>query len=126
MVVLYGIAGSMKGRVSCNGNLSEDFVGYATKFGDGAGDFAPIMKLTVGEVKAVGRELGLPEKFIEKTPIDGLCGATDEDTLGFTYETLDKYIRTGVCEDLDTKERIDSLHKYSMHKLLPIPRFEYK
>lgn len=126
MTVLYGIAGSMKGRVSCNGNLSEDWVGYATKFGDGAGDFAPIMNLTVGEVKAVGRQLGLPEKFIEKNPIDGLCGATDEDNLGFTYETLDKYIRTGVCEDLDIKERIDNLHKYSMHKLLPIPRFEYK
>ena len=123
MTVLYGIAGSVHGRVSCNSNLSEDYVGYATKFGDGAGDFAPLMNLTVTEVKAIGRELGLPSKFIEKTPIDGLCGKSDEDNLGFTYEVLDKYIRTGICEDLQVKDRIDKMHKYSLHKLNPIPRF---
>lgn len=124
MSVLYGVAGSLNGRVSNNCNLSEDWVGYATKFGDGAGDFAPIMNLTVGEVKAIGRELGLPEKFIEKTPIDGLCGKSDEDNLGFTYDVLDRYIREGICEDLETKEKIDKMHRYSMHKLLPMPRFE--
>ena len=123
MTVLYGIAGSVHGRVSCNSNLSEDYVGYATKFGDGAGDFAPLMNLTVTEVKAIGRELGLPSKLIDKTPIDGLCGKSDEDNLGFTYEVLDKYIRTGICEDLQVKDRIDKMHKYSLHKLNPIPKF---
>lgn len=124
MSVLYGVAGSVGGRVSCNSNLSEDWVGYATKFGDGAGDFAPLMNLTVSEVKAVGRELGLPEKFIEKTPIDGLCGESDEDKLGFTYETLDSYIREGICENEKTREEIDRLYKYSRHKIEAIPSYK--
>lgn len=124
MTVLYGIAGSVSGRVSCNSNLSEDYVGYATKYGDGAGDFAPLMNLTVTEVKAIGRELGLPEKFIEKMPIDGLCGKSDEDNLGFSYADLDKYIRLGVCNDLDLKAKIDTMNRNSLHKLKPIPKFE--
>lgn len=126
MAVLYGIAGSVGGRVSCNSNLSEDYVGYATKYGDGAGDFAPLMNLTVTEVKAIGRELGLSEKFIEKTPIDGLCGESDEGNLGFTYEVLDKYIRYGECDDLVLKGKIDKMHRNSSHKLAPIPRFQIK
>jgi NAD+ synthase len=104
-------------------NLSEDWVGYATKFGDAAGDFSPISDLTVTEVKAVGAELGLSEKFTGKTPIDGLCGKTDEDNLGFSYAVLDRYIREGVCEDGAVKEKIDRLHSMNLHKLLPMPAF---
>lgn len=124
MTTLYGIAGFMGGRVANTCNLSEDWVGYATKFGDGAGDFSPLAMLTVQEVKAIGRELGLPEKFIQKTPIDGLCGKTDEDNLGFTYAVLDRYIREGICEDLEVRIKIDRMHQYSLHKLLPMPHFE--
>lgn len=125
MATLYAISQSVNGRVSNNCNLSEDWVGYSTRWGDSVGDFSPLSKLTVTEVKTIGYELGLPAEFIEKVPADGLCGKTDEDNLGFTYEVLDRYIRTGVCEDADTASRIDALHKKNMFKTMPIPSFNY-
>jgi len=123
MTALYAVSGIVSGRVVNTCNLSEDWVGYSTKFGDSAGDFSPLSNLTVTEVKAVGRELRLAQEFVDKTPIDGLCGKTDEDNLGFTYAVLDRYIREGVCEDAKTKERIDRLHSLSRHKVTPIPSF---
>mgnify|MGYP004460968287 CR=1 FL=1 len=125
MTVLYGIAALRGGRVANTCNLSEDWVGYATKFGDGAGDFSPLHDFTVQEVKAIGRELGLPSCLIDKVPTDGLCGKTDEENLGFTYETLDKYIRTGECDE-DTKKIIDGKHYANLHKLKPMPKFRYR
>ena len=103
MAAVYAVSQSMNGRVANTCNLSEDWVGYATRYGDGAGDFSPLAHLTVQEVKAIGRELGLPEVLVEKPPIDGLSGLTDEENLGFTYAQLDRYIRTGVCEDVEIK-----------------------
>ena len=126
MAAVYAVSQSVNGRVANTCNLSEDWVGYATRYGDGAGDFSPLSKLTVQEVKALGRELGLPEMFVEKVPIDGLCGNTDEDNLGFTYAVLDKYIRTGVCEDEKTKEKIDRMHKANLFKLQLMPVFPYE
>ena len=126
MAVLYAASQSLNGRVANTSNLSEDWVGYATRYGDTAGDFSPLSKLTVQEVKAVGRALGLPEEFVEKPPIDGLCGKTDEDNLGFTYAALDRYIRAGVCEDAAVKERIDHLHRINLFKLQPLPVFPLK
>ena len=125
MSVLYAVSQSVNGRVANTCNLSEDWVGYATKFGDGAGDFSPLAKLTVQEVKAVGRSLGLPDMFVDKVPIDGLCGLTDEDNLGFTYAVLDRYIREGICEDEETREKIDRMHKANLFKLEPMPVFPY-
>ena len=110
MAVLYAVSQSNNGRVVNTCNYSEDYVGYATRYGDGAGDFGPISNFTVAEIKQVGRVLGLPEKFIEKPPLDGLCGRTDEDNLGFKYATLDAYIREGIEPDPETKARIDRLH----------------
>lgn len=124
MATLYAVSGIVGGRVANTCNLSEDWVGYATKFGDSAGDFSPLSNITVTEVKAIGRELGLPSMFIDKTPIDGLCGKTDEDNLGFTYAVLDKYIRDGICENSDIKEKIDRLHRLNLHKLNPMPAFQ--
>jgi len=124
MTMLYAISGIVGGRVANTGNLSEAWVGYSTKFGDGAGDFGPLKKLTATEAKAIGRELGLAPEFVDKVPEDGLTGRTDEDNLGFTYETLDKYIREGVCEDKEAKEKIDKLHSISRHKANPMPAFE--
>ncbi|MBQ2756203.1 MAG: NAD(+) synthase, partial [Oscillospiraceae bacterium] len=112
-------------RVVNTCNLSEDWVGYSTRYGDSAGDFSPLSKLTVAEVKAVGRALGLPSMFVDKVPIDGLCGKTDEDNLGFTYATLDKYISEGVCDDPDTKASIDRKRKFSKFKLELMPCFPY-
>jgi len=123
MAVLYAVSGIIGGRVANTGNFSEDWVGYSTKFGDSAGDFSPLTDLTVTEVKTVGKALGLAPKFIDKTPIDGLSGKTDEDNLGFTYEVLDRYIREGVCEDEKVKERIDRLHRMNQHKRDPMPGF---
>ena len=125
MATLYAISQTLNGRVSNNCNLSEDWVGYSTRWGDSVGDFSPLANLTVTEVKAIGYELGLPAEFIEKVPSDGLCGKTDEDNLGFSYDTLDRYIRTGVCEDAAAKEKIDRLHEKNLFKMRPIPKFEY-
>ncbi len=123
MSVLYGVAGTVGARVVNTCNLSEDWVGYATKFGDGAGDFSLLMNLTVTEVKAIGRYLGVPIDLVEKTPIDGLCGKSDEENLGFSYEMLDMYIREGKCDDLEIKKRIDYLRKINMHKLQPMANY---
>jgi NAD+ synthase len=125
MTTLYAISQSLNGRVSNNCNLSEEWVGYSTRWGDNVGDFAPLADLTVTEVKVIGYELGLPADLIEKVPSDGLCGKTDEDNLGFSYDTLDRYIRTGICEDREAKERIDRLHEKNLFKLNPIPSFRY-
>ncbi|MGN1095904.1 MAG: NAD(+) synthase [Eubacteriales bacterium] len=125
MATLYAISQSKNGRVANTCNLSEDWVGYSTKFGDAAGDFGPISRFTVAEVKQIGRYIGLPEKFVEKAPTDGLCGKTDEDKLGFTYATLDKYIREGIIDDEKTKERIDHMHAANLFKLETLPVYEF-
>lgn len=122
MATLFMVAQSRNGRVANTCNYSEDYVGWATLFGDGAGQFSPLSRLTVTEVKAVGRELGLPERFIEKVPSDGLTGKSDEDNFGFTYAFLDRYIRTGEFgNDTATAAKIDKMHDANTFKLLPMP-----
>ena len=126
MAVLYAVSQSVNGRVANTCNLSEDWVGYSTRYGDMAGDFSPLSKFTVQEVKAIGRALNLPDIFVDKVPIDGLCGLTDEDNLGFSYAVLDKYIREGVCEDEEIRKKIDRMHEMNLFKLEMMPAFEYK
>lgn len=126
MATLYAISQSVNGRVANTCNLSEDWVGYATKYGDAAGDFSPLSQLTVTEVKAIGRELGLPSELVDKTPTDGLCGKTDEDNLGFTYAELDTYIRDGIEPNEEVKAKIDSMHEKNLFKLQPMPSFVYQ
>lgn len=123
MTTLYAVSQSNNGRVANTCNLSEDWVGYSTRYGDSAGDFSPCSNLTVQEVKAIGRVLGLPSELVDKVPIDGLCGKTDEENLGFTYAELDRYIREGVIEDARKKERIDHLHRINQFKLQLMPAF---
>lgn len=124
MATLYAISQSCNGRVCNTCNLSEDWVGYSTRYGDSVGDFSPLSRLTVQEVKAIGHALGLPHNLVEKTPIDGLCGKTDEDNLGFTYAELDRYIRTGEIDDPEKKALIDRKHKANLFKLELMPCFE--
>ena len=124
MATVYAVSQSCNGRVVNTCNLSEDWVGYSTRYGDSVGDFSPLSHLTVQEVKAVGRCLGLPEVLVEKPPIDGLCGKTDEDNLGFTYAVLDRYIRTGEIDDPSTKELIDRKHRNNLFKLQLMPSFD--
>ena len=123
MATLYLVAQSSDGRVANTCNLSEDWVGYATRYGDAAGDFSPLAKLTVDEVKQIGRLLKLPDELVDKPPIDGLCGKTDEDNLGFTYAVLDRYIRTGEIEDKKIKAKIDEMHERNLFKLQLMPSF---
>ncbi len=126
MATLYAVSQTVNGRVANTCNLSEDYVGYNTIYGDDAGDFSPLRNLTVQEVKAVGRALNLPSIFVDKIPIDGLQGKTDEDNLGFTYAVLDRYIREGICEDAEIRENIDRRHKANLFKLQSMPAFEYE
>lgn len=126
MSATYAVSQCMNGRVANTCNLSEDWVGYSTRYGDAAGDFSPLSFVTVQEVKAIGRELGLPDMFVDKTPIDGLQAKTDEENLGFTYAVLDRYIRTGEIDDPETKARIDRLHKINQFKLRFMDCFHYE
>ena len=124
MSTLYAVSQSMNGRVANTCNLSEDWVGYSTRYGDAAGDFSPLSNLTVTEIKQIGRVLGLPDDLIDKVPSDGLCGKTDEDNLGFTYDVLDKYVRTGEIEDEEVKKKIDTMHEKNLFKLQLMPSFQ--
>ena len=124
MTTLYAVSQSVNGRVCNTCNLSEDWVGYSTRYGDSVGDFSPLSNLTVTEVKEIGRVLGLPDVLVDKTPIDGLCGKTDEENLGFSYAVLDRYIRTGEIDDPETKEIIDRKHRMNLFKLELMPSFK--
>ena len=124
MSTLYAISQSCNGRVCNTCNLSEDWVGYSTRYGDAAGDFSPMSFLTVAEVKQIGRELGLPDVLVDKVPIDGLCGKTDEENLGFTYAELDRYIREGIIDDPEKKAIIDRKHEMNLFKLQFMPCFK--
>ncbi|MDD7348195.1 MAG: NAD(+) synthase [Clostridiales bacterium] len=124
MSTVYAVSQTMNGRVANTCNLSEDWVGYSTRYGDAAGDFSPVSGLTVHEVRAVGEALGLPKHLIYKVPEDGLSGKSDEDNLGFTYDVLDRYIRTGEIDDMKVKELIDRKRKFSRFKLELMPAFK--
>ena len=124
MSTLYAVSQSHNGRVANTCNLSEDWVGYSTRYGDSVGDFSPCSHLTVQEMKQIGRLLGLPDVLIDKVPSDGLCGKTDEDNLGFTYAELDRYIREGVIENEEHKALIDRKHRINLFKLELMPAFK--
>ena len=124
MSTLYAVSQSNNGRVANTCNLSEDWVGYSTRYGDSVGDFSPCSNLTVREMKEIGRLCGLPDVLIDKVPSDGLCGKTDEDNLGFTYAELDRYIREGVIDNPESKAKIDRLHKINLFKLQLMPSFK--
>ena len=123
MTTLYAFSQTLNGRVANTCNLSEDWIGYSTRYGDSAGDFSPLGKLTVQEVKEIGKYLKLPLDLVEKVPSDGLSGCSDEDKLGFTYAELDKYIREGIIDNEQTKAKIDRLNKINAFKLQVIPAF---
>lgn len=124
MTVLYGVAQNIGGRVVNTCNLSEDTSGYSTLFGDSAGDFSPLARLTTEEIVGIGDALGLPHDLVHKTPSDGLCGLTDEDNLGFTYHEINELIRNGV----KGPHYDEIIKKYKANKfkteIIQIPAFE--
>lgn len=123
MSTLYAVSQSINGRVMNTSNLSESWVGYDTRYGDSVGDCSLLLNLTKTEIKEIGRVLGLPDQLVNKTPIDGLCGRTDEESFGFTYEVLDKYIRNGEIQDANIKEKIDCMHEKNKFKQQLMPSF---
>ena len=117
MKVLFAVAQCFNGRPVNTCNLSEDYIGYATIFGDAAGSFSVLGKMTVTEVLAIGDYLGLPSKWVHKTPDDGLPNSSpDETKLGFTYAELNRYIREGVEPAPEKKEKIDRLNRINRFK----------
>ncbi|MCR5619444.1 MAG: NAD(+) synthase [Lachnospiraceae bacterium] len=126
MTTLYAVAQGLEegGRVINTCNKSEDYIGYSTKYGDAAGDMSILAGFTVEEVLQIGDFLGLPSNLVHKTPSDGLSGMSDEDKVGFTYAVLDNYIATGICEDENTKAKIERMHVLNLHKLNVMPHFE--
>ena len=128
MATLYAVGQMIPGgaRVVNTCNASEDYVGYSTKYGDAAGDFSPLSRLLVHEVRQIGDCLGLPRELVHKTPSDGLSGQDDEQKLGFTYAMLDEYVLTGECADPAIREKIDRLHRINLHKLRLMPAYEPK
>lgn len=128
MATLYAVAQSLDGKstVVGTGNRSEAYVGYFTKWGDGAHDINPLQNLWVDEVIAVGDALGLPHHLVHKAPSDGLCGKTDEESLGVTYAEIKAYATTGTCGFPGKDALIEQMHQYSEHKRNPIPGFKNK
>ena len=125
MTTLYAFSQSLNGRVVNTSNLSEDYVGWMTMFGDAAGDFSPLSFLTVTEVKKLGYEIGVPVKWVDKAPEDGLVGHTDEEALGVTYAQIDEYICSGQVEgNPEAEDRIKALHEKSAFKLKPMAAYK--
>lgn len=129
MATLYMVAAAVGGRVCNTGNASEAFIGYTTKYGDLAGDFALLRNLTVREIYAIGDYLELPMDLVHKHPADGMSGKTDEDNTGIPYDAIDDFLLDGIMPDMEIWEKMQTAHKRNEHKeviQLPAPqRFGY-
>lgn len=123
MTILYAIGQELGYRVVGTGNFSERFIGYFTKWGDGACDFNPVGWLNTEEMIAIGNYLNLPGHLVNKEPTDGLCGKTDEENLGYSYEDINTFSIYKTCGDEEIDKKIEKAHLYSQHKLIPIPMF---
>lgn len=121
MTVLYAFSQSLNGRVIGTCNASENYIGYFTKYGDGASDFEPIAELTVHEIYQIGDALGIPKKWVYKVPDDGLPHSCPDDEkfekMGFNYEKLDKYIREGTSGDDVADNAIARMHEMNLFKM---------
>jgi len=124
MTTLYAIGAAENLLVAGTGNRSERYMGYFTKWGDGACDFNPISDLTVGEIYEFLDYLNAPENIRKKAPSAGLFeGQTDEKEMGVTYAAIDKYLMTGEVNDKDLAV-IERYHSRSTHKLEPIKLYD--
>ena len=121
MVTLYAIAQSEDAGIVLNtSNLSEDWVGYCTVYGDATGAFSPFGNVHHGGGHRPWCGAGPAGKIPDQAPSDGLTGLTDEDNLGFTYRAVNEYVRKGVV-DPAVKEKIDRLHRTSRFKFQLMP-----
>jgi NAD+ synthase len=125
MTTLYMVAAAVGGRVCNTGNASELFIGYTTKYGDLAGDFALFRNLTVREIYAIGDYLELPILLVHKHPSDGMSGKTDEENTGIPYDAIDDYLLDGIIPDTEIYQKMIAAHKRNIHKQvinLPAPQ----
>lgn len=125
MAALYMVASAVGGRVCNTGNASEAFIGYTTKYGDLAGDFAILRNLTVREIYAIGDYLELPMLLVHKHPSDGMSGKTDEENTGIPYDAIDDYLLDGIIPDTEIYQKMIAAHKRNIHKQvinLPAPQ----
>ena len=125
MTTLYAVAADVGGRVCNTGNASEAFIGYTTKYGDLAGDFAVLRNLTVREIYAIGDYLELPILLVHKQPADGMSGKTDEDNTGIPYDAIDDFLLDGTIPEMAIWEKMQAAHKRNEHKeviQLPAPQ----
>lgn len=125
MATLYMVAAAVGGRVCNTGNASEAFIGYTTKYGDLAGDFALLRYLTVREIYAIGDYLELPVDLVHKQPADGMSGKTDEDNTGIPYDAIDDFLLDGIIPEMAIWERMQTAHNRNTHKeviQLPAPQ----
>ena len=135
MTLLYAVAQTYNGRVIETCNFSENYIGYFTLFGDGAGSMSPLGGLTVTEILQIGDYMGLPHKWVHKVPDDGLPhSCSDEEKIGFSYKELDKFIREGIepegsCTNSSNTLKIDKIKKMNSdsdfkRSIVRIPFFE--
>ena len=124
MTALYAVAASENRLVAGTGNRSERYMGYFTKWGDGACDFNPIADLTVTEVYDFLKFLGAPQVIIDKAPSAGLFdGQTDESEMGISYRSIDNFLLNGTASEQDMAI-IEKFHGSSGHKRVIPPVFE--
>ena len=117
MTTLYAVAALVGGRVINTGNKSELYIGYTTKYGDLAGDFAIFKDYCVREVLEIGDNLDeLPAHLVHKAPGDGMSGKTDEDNTGIPYDVLDAYLLDDVVPEYDILRKIEERHDRNIHK----------
>lgn len=126
MTYLYMLANQIDARVACTCNMSETYVGYDTQWGDQCGAFAPFQNYTATELKQIGAYIGVPDRFINVPPADDMCGQTDEQRWGFSYDTLDAYLR-GAVIDPEIAQKIEAMHKRALFKIqaIRIPAVQY-
>lgn len=121
MTMLYALAQTFNGRVVGTCNKSELYVGYATRYGDMASDFEPLGNITCRQVVEVGHYLEIPNKWVDKTPDDGLPNSEPDDDKfakwGFSYKTLDEFLENGTCGDANTDTAIEKMHSKTKFKL---------
>ncbi len=124
MTTVYAVASEKGCLVAGTGNKSEKYVGYFTKWGDGAFDLNPIAEFTTDEVVAIGQYLGTYEGALMKKPSDGISGSSDEDKLGFTYKELNQFMETNSIENKENEQKIIKKHAQNQHKVVPSPIFK--
>ena len=121
MTMLYAIAQTFNGRVVGTCNASENYVGYFTRYGDGASDIEPLGDLTVRQVKEIGYALNLPREWVDKIPDDGLPNSCPDDEKfakwGFSYAAIDEYLEKGTNGNKETDDAIEKMHGKTFFKM---------